>query len=218
MGHIPKEHQNPDFDHWRRIADPINADYFVTFKGLAEVVQLELLVAIQTRTDAGTRTLVTGLRAIVAALRHAEASSIYDLPGADITRLRSDAAVLFRSLRTLLDFALSTPETEREKDEWDLGVFGFANWMLPFTGISQPWLKETAKQLAEDDLPQHRGRQGGGTAKAVVAAVTMLSDCLRETRTDAGTAPAALSRRDIVAPTNRMAHKERTEESPRKPG
>jgi hypothetical protein len=84
--------------------------------------------------------------------------------------------------------------------------------MLAFTGISQPRLKETAKQWAQDDLPQHRGRQGGGTAKAVVAAVTMLSDCLRETRTDAGAAAAALSRRDIVALTNRMAHKERTEE------
>jgi integrase len=207
-----KRHTNPDFDHWRRIADPINADHFVIFKGLAEAVQLELLVALQTRTDSGTRTLVTGLRAIVAALRHTEATSIYDLPETEVGRLRSDAAVLLRSLRTLLDRKLSTPETERAKDVWDLGVFGFAHWNLSFTGISQPWLKETAKRWTEDNLPQHRGRQGGGTAKTVVAAVTMLSECLRETRSDDGITPVELSRRDIVALINRMAHKERAGE------
>ncbi|MDD4865612.1 MAG: site-specific integrase [Mycobacterium sp.] len=207
-----KRHANPDFDYWRRIADPINADHYVIFKGLAKVTQLELLVALQTRTDAGTRTLVTGLRAIVGALRHTESTSIYDLSDMEVSSLRSDAAVLIRSLRTLLDRTLSTPETERTKDVWDLGVFGFAHWNLSFADISQPWLKETAKQWAEDNLPQHRGRQGGGTAKTVVAAVTMLSECLRETRSDNGITPAELGRRDIVALINRMAHKERTGE------
>jgi integrase len=207
-----KSHTNPDFDHWRRTADPINADHFVIFKGLAEAVQLELLVALQTRTDTGTRTLVTGLRAIVAALRRTEATSIYDLPDEHVGRLRSDAAVLLRSLRTLLDRKLSTPETERAKDVWDLGVFGFAHWNLSFAGISQPWLKETAKRWAEDNLPQHRGRQGGGTAKTVIAAVTMLSECLIETRIDEGLAPAEVGRRDIVALINRMALQERTGE------
>jgi hypothetical protein len=55
---------------------------------------------------------------------------------------------------------------------WDLGVFGFANWNLSFADISQPWLKETAKRWTEDNLPQYRGWQGGGTAKTVIAAVT----------------------------------------------
>lgn len=199
-----------DFDRWRRTADPVNADHFVIFKGVAEVVQLELLVALQARTDTGTRTLVTSLRAIVSALRRTEAMSIYDLPASDVTRLRSDAAVLLRSLRTLLDRKLSTPETERTKDVWDLGTFGFAHWNLSFTGISQPWLKETAKRWTEDNLPQHRGRQGGSTAKTVVAAVTMLSECLRETRSDDGIIPAELGRRDVVALINRLAHNERT--------
>jgi hypothetical protein len=45
----------------------------VIFKGLAEQVQLELLLGLQIRTDAGIRTLVTALRSIVAALRAAEA-------------------------------------------------------------------------------------------------------------------------------------------------
>jgi integrase len=207
--HRRKHPDDHDLDHWLRTVDPINADYFVIFKGLAEVVQLELLVALQARTDAGTRTLVTGLRAIVSALRRTEATSIYDLAGSDIAQLRSDAAVLLRSLRTLLDRRLSTHEAERVKDVWNLGVFGFANWTLSFTGISQPWLVETAKLWVEDDLPRHRGRQGGSTAITVVTAVTLLSDCLRETRDDLGDVPANLGRRDIVALSNRLAHMER---------
>jgi integrase len=204
-----KQAGDHDFDRWRRTVDPINADHFVIFKGLAEVVQLELLVALQARTDAGTRTLVTGLRAIVSALRRTEAVCIYDLTESDVAGLRSDAAVLLRSLRILLDRRLSTPETEREKDVWDLGVFGFAHWTLSFSDISQPWLVETAKRWTEDNLPQHRGRQGGGTAKAVIAAVTLLSECLCETRSDRGAFPSDLGRRDIVALMNRLAHKER---------
>lgn len=145
-------------------------------------------------------------------MRRNEATTIYDLSNADVTRLRSDAAVMLRSLQTLLDRRLSTPETERDSDVWDLGVFGFAHWKLSFSDIRQPWLVETAKRWTEDDLPQHRGRQGGGTAKTVVAAVTALSECLHETRGDGGTVPAELGRSDIVALTNRLAHKERTGE------
>jgi len=52
-----------------------------------------LLVALQARTDAGTRTLVTGLRAIVSALRRDQATSIYDLADDQVAGLRSDAAV-----------------------------------------------------------------------------------------------------------------------------
>lgn len=204
-----KHPDNSDFDRWRRTADPINAEHFVIFKGLAEVVQLELLVALQTRTDTGATTFLTTLRAVVAALRRNEATSIYDLKESPVP-LPLDTRKLLRSLRTLLDQRLSTPETEREKDVWDLGVFGFAHWKLSFAGISQPWLRETAKRWTEDDLPQHRGRHGGDPVKTVIAAVTLLSECLYETRSDQGTVPADLGRGDILALTNRLAHKERT--------
>ncbi|MET8876492.1 site-specific integrase [Nocardia sp. NPDC004604] len=201
----------PDYAHWLRTVEPINADHFVIFKGLADVVQLEVLVALQARTDAGTRTLITGVRAIVAALRRTEATSIYDLAAAEVAGLRHDAGVLLRSLRDLLGLRMSTPETERDNDVWDLRVFGFGG-NLVFTDISQPWLLETAKRWAEDDLPQHRGRQGGGTAKYVVAAVAMLSESLHQARPDHGTDPVALSRRDVVALMNRLAYLERTGE------
>ena len=63
----------PDFRRWLRIAEPVNADHFVIFKGLAEQVQLELLLGLQLRTDADVRTLVTALRPVVAVLRRTEA-------------------------------------------------------------------------------------------------------------------------------------------------
>ena len=66
----------PDLRRWLRIAEPVNADHFVIFKGLAEQVQLELLLGLQLRTDAGVRTLVTALRPVVAVLRRTEAVSL----------------------------------------------------------------------------------------------------------------------------------------------
>jgi len=41
------------FTDWLRVAEPVNVDHFVIFKGLAQQVQLELLVALQHRTDTG---------------------------------------------------------------------------------------------------------------------------------------------------------------------
>jgi hypothetical protein len=76
---LQKQDPAADFRRWRRIAEPVNADHIVVFKGLAEQVQLELLLGLQLRTDAGVRTLVTALRALVAVLRCTEAASLADL-------------------------------------------------------------------------------------------------------------------------------------------
>jgi hypothetical protein len=59
---LHKREPASDFRRWLRIAEPVNADHFVIFKGLAEQVQMELLLGLQLRTDAGVRTLVTALR------------------------------------------------------------------------------------------------------------------------------------------------------------
>jgi len=204
-----QERPDVDFDRWTRTVEPINADHLVILKGLSYSVQMELLVALQARTDEGTRTLITSLRAIVTALRRVEATALSDLTDAQVAKLRSDAQVLLRSLRDRLALRLSSPESERDKDVWDLRVFGLRG-NLVLSGITQPWLLETTKRWVEDDLPQHRGRQGGSTAKYVASAITMLSDSLNQSRSDHGDDPSAFSRRDIVALTNRLAHLERT--------
>lgn len=58
-----------DLQRWLRIAEPIGLDHIVIFKGLAGRVQMELLLGLQVRTDAGVRTSVSALRVITAALR-----------------------------------------------------------------------------------------------------------------------------------------------------
>jgi hypothetical protein len=196
-------------DRWRRIAEPINVDHVVILKGLSERVQLEVLLGLQERTDAGIRTLVAALRPVVEVLRRTEAASIADLDDTLIKRTRHDAALLARSLRTLVRRRLTSPAEERVNDVWDLAVFGLTG-RIDFTGISQPWLRECAKRWVEDDLPRHRGRQAAATAKATVAAVGHVSASLRATRPDRGEQPDALSRRDLVNVTNRLAHQHRT--------
>jgi integrase len=104
--------------------------------------------------------------------------------------------------------ATTTPEEERRKDVWDLAVLGLSR-RLDFTPISQAWLRETAKRWAGEELPQHRGRQAAKVPRDTVGVVGQLSACLRETRPDHGEDPAALSRRDVIAFTNRLAHHER---------
>jgi integrase len=204
------KHDPPaDFRRWLRIAEPVNADHFVIFKGLAEQVQLELLLGLQLRTDAGVRTLVTALRPVVAVLRRAEAASLADLDDSLIKQTRHDASVLGRYLVTAVRRATTTPDEERRKDVWDLAVLGLSR-RLDFTPISQAWLRETAKRWAEEELPQRRGRQAAKTCRDTVGVVGQLSACLRETRPDHGADPAVLGRRDIIAFTNRLAHHERT--------
>ncbi len=197
------------FRRWLRIAEPVNADHFVIFKGLAEQVQLELLLGLQLRTDAGIRTLVTALRPVVAVLRQAKAARLADLDESLIKQTRHDASVLARHLVTAVQRATTSPEEEQRNDVWDLSVLGLGGW-LRFTPVSQAWLRETAKLWAAEEIPRHRGRQAAHTAKATVAVLGELSAGLRLTRADQGEDPAALSRRDIVAFTNRLAHQQRT--------
>jgi integrase len=104
--------------------------------------------------------------------------------------------------------ATTSPDEEQRNDVWDLGVLGLGG-SLGFTALSQQWLRETAKLWAAEEIPRHRGRQAAHTAKGVVAMLGDLSASLRLTRDDRGEHPAALSRRDIVAFTSRLAHQHR---------
>src|SRR5262249_14069271 len=96
-------------------------------------------------------------------------------------------------------------------DEWDLAVFGLPG-RLDFTKISQRWLREATKNWAAEDLPLHRGRQAASTARGTINAVVELSESLRLSGPDRGEDPNALGRRDILAFTNRLAYKQRTDQ------
>lgn len=204
------QRENPEttLEIWASVAGPINTDHYAILKGLPEQVQLELLVGLQARTDAGVKTSLAVLRCVINNLRAHGSASLEDLDPSVIKRVRRDTTALLRSLCQGVRRTLTTPEAERLEDVWDLTVFGLRG-RLDFTGISQHWLRETTKRWAEHDLPLHRGRQGGNTAKIVVAVVRELSDALRLGRDDHGEDPTKLGRGDIMAVTNRLAHKER---------
>ena len=118
---------------------------------------------------------------------------------------------LVNGLATHARRALATPETEVLKNEWDLVLFGHRG-TVDFTGISQAWLRETAKRWAADDLPRRRinpGRttSGGLAVRHHVGCLARLSQTLR-LRPDRGEHPSALGRADMEAFMHRLAYLE----------
>ncbi|MCA1700690.1 MAG: tyrosine-type recombinase/integrase, partial [Actinobacteria bacterium] len=88
-----------------------------------------------------------------------------------------------------------------------LAIFGHRG-NLSFTGIAQPWLTQTAKRWAAEQMPRHRG---GGVVRVQtkISALGMLSEYLR-CRADHGLLPSALGRADIEGFCNRLAYLEST--------
>lgn len=58
---------------------------------------------------------------------------------------------LAHSLARHADRAFLAPEAETPKDVWDLAAFGLAG-RLGFSPVRQPWLRETARRWAADNL------------------------------------------------------------------
>jgi integrase len=208
-----ERHQPPtvgvELAEWARTQPPIGIDHIVILKGLPERVQLELLVAMQQRSTVTMKTPMTLVRHVIGLLREHRMPSVLDLGRLDAAGLRPDIRTTIGWITTAVRRALSAPELERRKDVWDLAVFGLAGG-LDFTQISQPWLREAAKGWAAEDLPQHRGRQASAAARMMLISLGEFSQSLRLGRADHGQDPAVLGRADIVAFTNRLAHKQRT--------
>jgi integrase len=196
-------------EDWARTQPPIGSDAIVILKGLPERVQLELLVALQLRSDRGVKTQMTVLRHVLKLLREHRMASVQELERLAAAGLRHDVAAAIKWVTTWAGRALSTVELECRKDVWDLWVFGI-NGRLDFTRLSQPWLREAAKGWAAEDLPQHRGPQASAAARQMLTCLAEFSQSLRLGRLDHGHDPAALGRGDIVAFTNRLAHQQRT--------
>lgn len=112
---------------------------------------------------------------------------------------------MIRAAQLALARLNATPETERVKDVWDMTVFGHVG-VVPFTAITQKPLREAMKIWVYDDLPRRRNKNAVHHARAIIAALAMLSESLRLQRPDGGEMPAAWGRGDIVAYCNRMGH------------
>jgi integrase len=206
------QREQPDarLSDWIAAAQPVLVSHTVALAGLPDRLQVELLLAVQLRCDAGLKTLPAKLRQIVAVAKTRRAGSIADLLAKAGRASRfDDVQSTLRAIDRELRRALSTPERECRNDVWDLRVWGLRG-TLDFTALTQRWLREAAKTWAMEDLPLHRGAQAGSTARATLAALDRLSQTLRHSRDDAGEDPRALGRRDIVACLNRLAHQQHT--------
>ena len=170
----------------------------------------ELLVGLQQRCRINAvKTSDAVLRAVCNDVRRRQVRSLTDyIPG-------DDRDLEFTGLANCLighaRRALSTPETEVSKDEWDLTVFGH-NGTVSFTGITQTWLREAAKRWAADDLPKRRVRPGRRTSAGMavrhhIGCLVRLSESLRM-REDRGERPAVLRRADMEAFLHRLAYLE----------
>jgi integrase len=199
----------PGFDerHWRATSNAIGTGGQVSLRGLPLLVITEVLAGLQRRclVDA-VKTKEAELRAVCDDLRRQQVASIagYRIDPGQSLAFKG----LTRSLAAHSRRALAGPETEIRGDVWDLSLFGHRG-RLDFTGISQRWLRETAKRWAADDLPKRRinpGRitSGGLALRHHAGCLARLSQSLRM-RPDRGEHPAALGRADMEAFLQRLA-------------
>jgi hypothetical protein len=111
-----------------------------------------------------------------------------DLPGSYQSRRVVEVALIAARQLT------STPEEERLKDVWDLGVFGIREHrQIDFTHIHQRWLREAAKGYTLERMAGLRTQ----TAQRDVQWLGHLSDYLHA-REDRGEQPSALTREDMT--------------------
>lgn len=192
-----------DEARWRRTTSPVVVTGQVSLAGMPPLITAQVLYGLQQRTRSGAHTRVQMLRMVVEDLRRAQADSVHAT--APPPRTGREKRTVLTALARHAALALSDPETEQAKDVWELAVFGLAG-RLRFTTISQPWLRETAKRWATDELPRRRGDGAGSVLRSLLAGVVRLSQSLRGSRPDHGEHPALLGRRDIESFLHRMSY------------
>ena len=167
---------------WRAVTAPVTGPGTVVLRGLAPLVIAQVLLGLQRRVGDGLKLREQTLRQYAAELRLRQVATLEDCggPGEGSPSLRPLAA----SLAGYARIALLDPETERDKDVWDLAAFGH-NGQAGFTAISQGWLRQCAKDWALDDLTRRRGRKAGTHLRQRIALIAALSASLR-TRPDHG--------------------------------
>ncbi len=203
-----------DFDAWAATAMPISLDHVVILRGLPDLVQLEILVGLQHRTERGLRTFISVVRAVAAFARRHRVATLEQLAEVPVVRGRQDVTALLNSVLSATRMAQSSIEEEQRRDVWNLGVFGLGAQHLVFTHLSQPWLRETAKHWVAEDLPLHRGRAPANASRTMLTALGYLSQSLRTARADHGDDLARLGRRDVLTFITDLVWRDRAGELP----
>jgi integrase len=197
-----------DFGAWCRSSAPVASGHEVVMRGLAPLVQAQILFGLQERCRQGALTLLSELRIICRRLLAAGAATI---TGFDDPRFDHRHRVLARDLQQAVVLAGASPEAEQCKDIWNTVVLGHGRRrVIDFTGISQPWLRESVKRWTAEELPTRRGDHATSVLQSHVRCVEELSASLRLHRDDHGGDPSALGRGDIIAFLARLSHRHAT--------
>lgn len=194
-----------DFGAWCQSSAPVASGHEVVMRGLAPLVQAQILFGLQERCRQGALTLLSELRIICRRLLAVGAQAI---GGFDDPRFDRRHRALLRDLQQAVQLAGASPEDEQRKDIWNTVVLGHGRRrVIDFTGISQPWLREAVKQWAAEELPTRRGDHATSILQSHVRRVEELSASLRLHRDDHGDDPPALGRADIIAFLSRLSHR-----------
>ena len=185
---------------WRARESGVAEPGQVNLRALPVLVVVEVLFGVQQRVRGGAK-----ITDVAIAGRCATDYASDRSPRSPPTEPRSPATRSVRSLRAAFTQhvrrALADPGSEQAKDIWDLAVFGHRG-TLSFTGISQPWLAQSVKRWAAEQLPRHRGR-GAARVRGKINALRLLSEFLGR-RPDRGLIASALGRSDIEDFLNRL--------------
>jgi integrase len=171
----------PPLDGWRAAMPPV-----------PELVEWQLLAGLQLLIEPYGVTMALDRLAMawshVATAGVGSVRELGELPGTyPSQRALEIAIVAARRLTT-------TPEEERVKDVWDLGVFGLGEKRaIDFTNLHQRWLRDAATGYTIERLASRKTR----TAQQDVVWLAYLSDYLRG-RSDGGEDPGALTREDMT--------------------
>ena len=181
------------FEAWReRVGEPLPASRYVDLSSLGDALRWEFLLGLSVAIDGHRRTRISELRRVVSLIAQRKVASLAEL---DVSGVRTDGVRLFVSwAQDRLRLAFADPDSEWRKDVWDMRVFGKPQaYRIDFTQITQPWLRELAKQWAREHAPLAHA----ASTRRVVASIGELSRSLGR-RDDHGLDPTALGREDIA--------------------
>lgn len=153
-----------DTDHWLATQTAIPEGAEVSFRGLPDLVAAQVLFGLQQRCRDGALTQHTRLRALTSWLRAERVPSLDALSadqasGAGVDRLtRGPLTTMIAAVRRVR----MTAESEYAKDRWDMAALGMTGY-ADFGGISQPWLRETAKSAGSGTPRRSAGASEPGT-------------------------------------------------------
>ena len=197
-----------DFGTWCRSSAPVASGHEVILRGLAPLVQAQILFGLQERCRFGAVTYLYQLRIFCRRLLADGAATIV---GFDAAQLQRDHRALVQGLQLAVRQAGTSPEEEQRKDVWNTAVLGHGRRrVIDFTGISQVWLREAVKRWVAEELPTRRGDSSTSSLQEHVHRAEELSASLRLHRDDHGDDPRLLGRADILALLSRLAHRAAT--------